>query len=756
MTLTTRLVRVTLTDAGGAAVADASIRAGLTAYEVDGTIIVPRLIYGKTDINGTCLLHLWPNERGTSASQYRITAVKFSDLLLSTAITIPIGDPATEVLLQTVINAAPYPQVDAAQQAVIDAQALVDTATTLKEQTQAYHDTVVAMADAINAVDADLANINAVAADLTALDAIALALTALNAVAAALTSINATALHLDNVDAVGGSISNVNAVGAAITHVQAVSGALTAVNAVALDLTPINAVALALAAINSVAGDLSAINSLAGDLVAVNAVNINASNINTVAGAATSVTAVAGAISAVNAVSAALTAINSVSAALTAIGTVSTNIASVNTVSGVAANVTTVAGISDNVTTVAGISGNVTTVAGISANVTSVAGIAAAVSTNAANITAIQNAAANASSAGTSATNAANSYIAFANRFLGAKSSAPTLDNYGGALITGALYWDTTLTSIRAWSGSAWLDPLSNMVTETDARILGDQQLLEAIIFANDIAGQAAVAATTATTTANTATANVTSEIDNRTLYDQQLLEAAMFATDLAGQNTKSINGGTLYPGPGSAAAPSVQAFGDKTAGVFFPATGSLGIVGNVATGTDNTQTLGTAAKRWSTVYAGTGTINTSDGREKTAIQTFNPSEIAAAIALSKEVGTYQFLESVAIKGNAARHHIGLTVQRAIEVMQEHGLEPFRYGFICHDSWPLITVDHPAKDAVEATLNDAGEVVTQAMDAIPAWTEVVQEAGDRYAFRYDQLNLFISAGLNARLQSLEQ
>ena len=756
MTLKTRKIRINVANPDGTAAASAALQAELTSYEVDGELIVPSLVRGQTDATGTALIELWPNDRGTAGSQYRIKATKSGALLLNVLATVPDGTYATEVLLETIITAQAPATVSDAQAAVLAAQALVDQGTTLKNATQAAADTVAAMSDAINAIDADLANINAVAADLTALDAIALALTALNAVAAALTSINATALHLDNVDAVGGSISNVNAVGAAIAHVQAVSGALTAVNAVALDLTPINAVALALAAINSVAGDLSAINSLAGDLVAVNAVNSNTSNINTVAGAATSVTAVAGAISAVNAVSAALTAINSVSAALTAIGTVSTNIASVNAVSGVAANVTTVAGISGNVTTVAGISGNVTTVAGISANVTSVAGIAAAVSTNAANITAIQNAAANASSAGTSATNAANSYIAFANRFLGAKSSAPTLDNYGGALITGALYWDTTLTSIRAWSGSAWLDPLSNMVTETDARILGDQQLLEAIIFANDIAGQAAVAAATATTAANTATANVTAEIDNSTLYDQQLLEAAMFATDLAGQNAKSINGGTLYPGPGSATAPSVQAFGDKTAGIFFPATGSMGIVGNVATGTDNTQTLGTAAKRWSTVYAGTGTINTSDGREKTAIQTFNPSEIAAAIALSKEVGTYQFLESVALKGNAARHHIGLTVQRAIEVMQEHGLEPFRYGFICHDAWPQITVDHPAKDAVEATLDDAGEVVTQAMDAIPAWTEVVQEAGDRYAFRYDQLNLFISAGLNARLQSLEQ
>jgi len=31
----------------------------------------------------------------------------------------------------------------------------------------------------------------------------------------------------------------------------------------------------------------------------------------------------------------------------------------------------------------------------------------------------------------------------------------------------------------------------------------------------------------------------------------------------------------------------------------------------------------------------------------------------------------------------------------------------------------------------------------------------VQTAGSRYAFRYDQLSLFIAAGLNARLSALE-
>jgi hypothetical protein len=60
-------------------------------------------------------------------------------------------------------------------------------------------------------------------------------------------------------------------------------------------------------------------------------------------------------------------------------------------------------------------------------------------------------------SAATSATNAANSYDSFDDRYLGAKSSAPTLDNDGNTLLTGALYWNSTDNKMYSWSGSAWV-----------------------------------------------------------------------------------------------------------------------------------------------------------------------------------------------------------------------------------------------------------------------------------------------------------
>ena len=58
----------------------------------------------------------------------------------------------------------------------------------------------------------------------------------------------------------------------------------------------------------------------------------------------------------------------------------------------------------------------------------------------------------------TQANNAAASYDSFDDRYLGAKSSNPALDNDGNALLTGALYWNTTTPEMRVWNGSAWVN----------------------------------------------------------------------------------------------------------------------------------------------------------------------------------------------------------------------------------------------------------------------------------------------------------
>jgi hypothetical protein len=51
---------------------------------------------------------------------------------------------------------------------------------------------------------------------------------------------------------------------------------------------------------------------------------------------------------------------------------------------------------------------------------------------------------------------AAASYDSFDDRYLGSKSSAPTVDNDGNALIEGSIYWNSVDNAMYAWTGSEW------------------------------------------------------------------------------------------------------------------------------------------------------------------------------------------------------------------------------------------------------------------------------------------------------------
>jgi hypothetical protein len=87
---------------------------------------------------------------------------------------------------------------------------------------------------------------------------------------------------------------------------------------------------------------------------------------------------------------------------------------------------------------------------------------ASAASTSASNASAsASTATTQASNASSSATAAAASYDSFDDRYLGSKSSNPTLDNDGNALLTGALYFNSVSSAMKVWSGSVWLDAYS-------------------------------------------------------------------------------------------------------------------------------------------------------------------------------------------------------------------------------------------------------------------------------------------------------
>jgi hypothetical protein len=104
---------------------------------------------------------------------------------------------------------------------------------------------------------------------------------------------------------------------------------------------------------------------------------------------------------------------------------------------------------------------------------------AAAAATSAANaLTSENNASSSASAASGSASAAAGSaaaaaasYDSFDDRYLGPKSSPPTLDNDGNALLTGALYFDTTGNLMKVYTGTAWVNAGSS-VNGTSQRVV--------------------------------------------------------------------------------------------------------------------------------------------------------------------------------------------------------------------------------------------------------------------------------------------
>lgn len=105
--------------------------------------------------------------------------------------------------------------------------------------------------------------------------------------------------------------------------------------------------------------------------------------------------------------------------------------------------------------------GSATTATTQATNAANSAGSAASQATNAA--TSASDASTNAgialghaNNASTSATNAALAYDSFDDRYLGAKTADPTLDNDGNQLLVGSLYWNTTSSALKVWTGTVW------------------------------------------------------------------------------------------------------------------------------------------------------------------------------------------------------------------------------------------------------------------------------------------------------------
>jgi hypothetical protein len=139
-----------------------------------------------------------------------------------------------------------------------------------------------------------------------------------------------------------------------------------------------------------------------------------------------------------------------------------------------------------------------------STSASNAASSASAASTSASNAsTSASNASSSASAAASSASSAAASYDSFDDRYLGSKSSDPTLDNDSNALIDGALYFDTTNKVMKVYdlANTTWrrTTPTSSDQTNINAAVSNATNI-------NTVAGISANVTTVATNNANVTT----------------------------------------------------------------------------------------------------------------------------------------------------------------------------------------------------------------------------------------------------------
>ena len=155
--------------------------------------------------------------------------------------------------------------------------------------------------------------------------------------------------------------------------------------------------------------------------------------------------------------SSATAAASSEAAAAVSASSASTSASSASTQATNASNYASAASTSaTSAATSASSAGTSATSASNSASAASTSATSAAASATAA-ATSATSAAASAVSAASSATSAAASWDSFDDRYLGPKSTAPTVDNDGNPLTAGVIYYNTTDGNMYVYSGSVWV-----------------------------------------------------------------------------------------------------------------------------------------------------------------------------------------------------------------------------------------------------------------------------------------------------------
>ena len=155
----------------------------------------------------------------------------------------------------------------------------------------------------------------------------------------------------------------------------------------------------------------------------------------------------------------------------------------------------------------------------------------------------------------------------------------------------------------------------------------------------------------------------------------------------------------------------------------------------------DNARELGSSAARWSTVYAATGTINTSDERLKQQVRDISEAETRVAVAAKGLLKAYKYNDAVEAKGDGARWHIGIIAQELKAAFEAEGLDAHEYGMFCWDEWWEAEIWHE-----DESLENGGYYQRETFDSeADAPADAVRN--ERYSIRYEELLAFIIASI---------
>lgn len=190
----------------------------------------------------------------------------------------------------------------------------------------------------------------------------------------------------------------------------------------------------------------------------------------------------------------------------------------------------------------------------------------------------------------------------------------------------------------------------------------------------------------------------------------------------------------------------------------WFGASGNMNFKGNISPLVDNSKSLGTGTFRWSQLFAGSGTINTSDAREKTTPHAITDDILDAWGDVS--IIAFQWLNMVKAKGgDSARWHFGVIAQQVRDAFNAHGIDGTRLGLLCYDEWEdqyePVMATRDVVTRIEVSEGVFIERVTQE-EYDTGETKLVVAAGSRWGIRPDQCAWLEAAYQRRRSDRIEE